>query len=414
MFSLDKVILHVDCNKFFASVECATNPEYATLPVAVSGNPDSRHGIILAANQKASLYGIKTAEPIWQAKIKCPELILVPPHYSLYEEYSHLFRAICAEYSDQIEPFGIDECWIDISANIGNRRDGELVAYELKERIKAELGLTVSIGVSFNKVFAKLGSDYKKPDAVTIISRENFKKIVWPLSVDNLLYVGSSTKKKLLGRGVFTIKDLVNMGAESLELLLGKQGLLLYDIALGNGCDDVGFYDEKKQIKSISNSTTTSRDLADLEDVKLILTLLADSVSMRLREKNLYCKTISISIKDSSLRSLTRQQTLNSPTSLSSVLTNTAMQLVTENLTEPYSIRSIGIAACDLCSDTETLQMNLFDEVSINEKQEHLEKTVDSLKSRYGLKCIKKASVLMNKNLGNLKEENIISFNSGL
>ena len=309
---MDKVILHVDCNKFFASVECAVHPELAHLPLAVSGSRDARHGIILAANQAASNFGVKKAEPIWQAQIKCPELVFVSPNYPLYEEYSRLFKAICAEYSDQIEPFGIDECWIDISANVGKRRDGEAVAYEIKERIKSELGLTVSIGVSFNKIFAKLGSDYKKPDAVTVISRDNYKDMVWPLSVDNLLYVGRSTKKKLMGRGVFTIKDLVNMGPDSLYLLLGKSGTMLYDIALGKGYDEVGIYDEEKQVKSIGNSTTTSRDLTDLEDVKLILTLLADSVSMRLREQNLLCKTVSINLKDNLLRSFSRQL-LNQP-----------------------------------------------------------------------------------------------------
>ncbi len=411
---LDKVILHVDCNKFFASVECAAHPELKDLPLAVSGSRDARHGIILAANQIASGFGVKTAEPIWQAQIKCPELVFVSPNYPLYEEYSRLFKGICAEYSDRIEPFGIDECWIDISNNIGKRRDGALVANEIKERIKKELGLTVSVGVSFNKVFAKLGSDYKKPDAVTIISRDNFKDIVWPLSVDNLLYVGGSTKKKLIGRGVFTIKDLINMGKPSLELLLGKQGATLYDIACGNSFEEVNFYEEKRQVKSISNSTTTTRDLTSLEDIKLILTLISESVAMRLREQNLRCKTVSINLKDSSLRSFSRQTSLKVPTSLSSVITNAAFKLATENLNEPYFIRSVGIAVSDLCSDSEIFQIDLFDEAINNEKQEHLEKTVDILKSRFGVKCIKKASILKDSSLSNLSEDNITSFKTDL
>ena len=411
---MERVILHIDCNKFFASVECAKHPEYAALPLAVSGSRDARHGIILSANQVASSFGVKTAEPIWQAQIKCPELIFTSPNYPLYEEYSKLFKTICAEYSDQVEPFGIDECWIDISANIGKRRDGEAVANEIRERIKCELGITVSVGVSFNKVFAKLGSDYKKPDAVTVISRENFKNIVWPLPVDNLLYVGSSTKKKLIGRGVFTIKDLVNMGADSLNLLLGKQGIQLYEMACGNDADTVGFYDSKRQIKSISNSTTTSRDLTDLEDVKLILTLLSDSVSRRLREQHLYCKTVSIILKDSLLRSLNRQVTLNLPTFLSNNITNAAIQLVCENLSEPYSIRSIGITVSDFCSDKEVLQIDIFDEVKNNEKKENLEKTIDSLKSRYGVKCINKACVLKENSLMRLNGDNSFSFKTDL
>lgn len=396
---MDRVILHVDCNKFYASVECAVRPEFANLPLAVSGNPDSRHGIILTANQAAAKFGVKSADTIWQAKRRCPELILIPPNFPLYTEYSNLFKSICAEYTDRVESFGLDECWLDLTANIGNRRDGLTVANEIRNRIKTELGLTVSVGVSFNKVFAKFGSDYKKPDAVTVISRENFKNIVWPLPVDNLLYVGNATKKKLLARGVFTIEDLVKMGPDTLCSIFGKVGLLLYNQASGNECEEVGFFDTKRQIKTISNSTTTVRDLVDFDDIKLTLTLLCETVSRRLREQNLRCKTVSVSLKDSSLRSFSRQICLNQPTCLSSCLTDVAMKLVADNLSPPFAIRSIGVAASDLSADDSEIQIDLFDEVANTEKQEHLEKIIDSLKDRYGKGCIKKAFILTKENV---------------
>ena len=414
---MDRVILHVDCNKFYASVECAVHPEIAHLPLAVSGNPDSRHGIILTANQAAAKLGIKTAETIWQAKSKCPELLLVAPNFPLYAEYSRLFKSICAEYTDRVESFGLDECWLDITANIGKRGNGKLVADEIRNRVKAELGLTVSIGVSFNKVFAKLGSDYKKPDAVTVISRDNFKNIVWPLAAENLLYVGKATKKKLLSRGIFTIGDMAKAGPSAMHAIFGKVGLLLYEQASGNESHSVGFYDSKRDIKSISNSTTTPRDLVDFEDIKLTLTVLAESVSRRLREQNLRCKTVSVSLRDSSLRSFSRQTSLNLPTSLSSRLTDAAMSLALENLSEPFCIRSIGLAASDLCSDKKEIQFDLFNEVENNEKKENLEKIIDSLKSRYGNSCVKKACILKDINLTGFDpydENNIVAFKTDL
>ena len=206
---MDRVILHCDLNCFYASVELLSHPDLRDVPMAVCGDPNSRHGIILAKNEPAKKFGIQTAETIWQAKKKCPDLVLLPPHHDLYREYSRKVNAIYDEYTDLVEPFGIDESWLDVTHTLhlfGG--DARALADALRERMKRQLGLTLSVGVSFNKVFAKLGSDYKKPDATTVISRENWKELVWPLQVGDLLYVGGAARKLLKQYGITTIGQL--------------------------------------------------------------------------------------------------------------------------------------------------------------------------------------------------------------
>lgn len=396
---MDRVILHADCNKFFASVECLHRPEIRHLPVAVGGNEEKRHGIVLTANAIAVSEGVRTAEPLWQAKRKCPGLIVVPPNYPLYLRFSKLAREIYAEYTDLVEPFGLDECWLDLSAGVGGDHDGKYIAEKIRKQIKKELGITVSIGVSWNKVYAKLGSDYRKPDAVTVFSRENYKRLIYPLPAASLLYVGKATERKLTARGIFTIGDIARCEPRSLCDLLGKNGLLLHSYAAGYDNDPVSLLGAEREVKSIGNSTTTPRDLVTPEDVRLTLTVIAECVARRLREHGLKCKTVCLWVRDNNLQSFTRQLTLDTPTCSAKVLIDAGMALFLENMTAPFAVRSIGLTGLKLCSPDESVQFDLFGDVKKNERTERLEKTVDELKFRFGSGCVKKASLLTDRRL---------------
>ena len=391
---MDRTVLHVDCNKFFASVECLHRPEIRHLPVAVGGDAQKRHGIVLTANQNAAKYGVSTAEPIWQARQKCPELIIVPPNYPLYIRFSKLTREIYSEYTDLIESFGLDECWLDLSSDIKNERDKFLIADKIRCQVKRELGITVSVGVSWNKVFAKLGSDYKKPDAVTVFSRQNYRQLVYPLPARDLLYVGKATEKKLASRGIFTIGDIADSKPESLVRFLGKNGLMLYEFANGLENSPVRHMDDCRNVKSIGNSVTSPRDLVNFQDIKLTLTVLADSVSRRMREQGFLCRSIGVSIRDSELLSFTRQTLLDNPVSSSGALIKHGMEMIYSSLKEPFRIRSIGISAAELCPSDKSVQFDIFGSAQREEKERIIEDTVDKLKIRFGSGCVKRASLL--------------------
>lgn len=375
-------------------MECLHRPEIRECPVAVGGSVEKRHGIVLTANQIAAAQGVKTAEPIWQALQKCPNLILVPPNYPLYVRFSGLVKNICKEYTDKVESFGLDESWLDVTDNVRDFAEAEALANSIRERIKFELGITVSIGVSWNKVFSKLGSDYKKPDAVTVFSRENFKKKIFPLPCRDLLYVGPATEKKLKVRGIFTIGDIAAADPDYLCSFLGKNGLMLYTFATGLEDTPVKDVCHERGVKSVGNSVTAPRDLVSFEDVKLTFTVLAETVARRLRDQGLRAGHVGISVRDSTLHTFTRQTGLPSPTSSAETLTAAAMKLFCTDMDEPFRVRSIGICAHDLCDADCTVQFDLFGEVKKNERAERLEKTMDSLKYRFGGDCIKRASLL--------------------
>lgn len=391
---MDRVVFHIDCNKFFASVECLHRPEIRECPVAVGGSVERRHGIVLTANQIAAKYGVKTAEPIWQAVAKCPHLVVVPPNYPLYVRFSGLVKGICKEYTDKVESFGLDESWLDVTDNVKDISEGEALAHSIRERIKAELGITVSIGVSWNKVFSKLGSDYKKPDAVTVFSRENFKEKIYPLSCRDLLYVGPATEKKLKARGIFTIGDIAASDPDILCSFLGKNGYMLYAFATGLEDSPVKDVLHEKGVKSVGNSVTAPRDLVSFEDIKLTFTVLCETVARRLRDQGLRAGKVGISVRDSGLNVFTRQTGLTSPSSSADTLVAAAMKLFTSDMNEPFKVRSIGICAYDLCSADRSVQLDLFGEVKRNERNERLEKAVDTLKYRFGNDCVKRASML--------------------
>lgn len=287
---MERVVLHSDMNNYYASIELLHHPELRGRPLVVGGDPEARHGIVLAKDQFAKKAGVKTGMALWQAKQICPEIVFVPPRMGLYLRFSRLVREIYADYTDMQEPFGLDECWLDVSQSGSYKGDGMTIAKEIRNRIKFELGITVSIGVSWNKIFAKLGSDYKKPDAITEISRENYRQIVWPLQVEDLLYVGRATQKKLNLYGIHTIGELARTDPELLHRWFGKMGYVLSVFANGEDQTPVSMEDYHAPIKSIGNSTTTPRDLTTDMDVKIIVYALAESVSARLCENNFKCQ----------------------------------------------------------------------------------------------------------------------------
>lgn len=387
-----RIILHCDLNCFYASVELLRHPELRDVPVAVCGDPESRHGIILAKNESAKRCGIQTAETIWQAKRKCPNLTLLRSHHDLYRVYSKKVNAIYDEYTDLVEPFGIDESWLDVT-NTLHLFGGDAVALadQLRRRMREELGLTLSVGVSFNKVFAKLGSDYKKPDATTVISPENWQKIVWPLPAGALLYVGHAAQALLHQYGVETIGQLAAMPAETLERLMGRLGARLHDYANGLDNDPVRSRYDREPVKSVGNGTTFPKNLTTRLEVQNAVAILADSVASRLRHNGLYACGIQVTIRDPNFHDRSRQRQLSAPTHLIRELTVAAMSLIDELWTPPSPLRMITITAIHLAAEGEAYeQMDLFTApaVSKNERREKLEGAMERIRGKFGTDAI--------------------------
>lgn len=391
---MERIIFHIDCNKFYASVECLHRPEIRNKPVAVGGSEESRHGIILTKNEIASKYDLKVGEPIRSALKKCPELIVIPPDFPLYMWFSEAVRDILSEYTDIIEPFGIDESWIDVTATAHLYGGKEKLAYIIKERIKKELGITVSIGVSFNKVFAKLGSDYKKPDAITVISKDNFKEIVWPLPANDLLYIGKATFETLKKHYRYTIGDVAGTEPELLKKWFGKVGIMLHSYANGFDLTPVCKTELLPDIKSIGNSTTTPRDLINLDDAKTVLFVLTESVCRRLREQGFRCSVVKIHIRNNKLETVSAQKKLDFPTNITREISQTAYNLFKDTYKFENPIRSIGVAVSNFISDEIPAQYDFFTDTSKKEKLESIDKTVDDLKRRYGNYTIQRANLL--------------------
>ena len=384
----ERVILHCDLNCFFASVELLRYPALRDVPVAVCGDPESRHGIVLAKNEAAKQLGVKTAETIWQARQKAPHLITLPPHHGLYREYSRKVNAIYGQYTDLVEPFGIDESWLDITNSMhlfGG--DGKAIADQLRERLREELGLTISVGVSFNKIFAKLGSDYKKPDATTVIDRDNWQAIVWPLPVGDLLGVGHSTQKLLRQYGVETIGQLAAFPRQTLETLLGKHGTQLHDYANGLENSPVRPQHEAEPVKSVGNGTTFPQNLTRWEEVRSGLAVLSDSVAGRLRRQGLYCGGVALTIRNAQFRQFSRQVRLDTPTHLQKDIYQTALALARQSWHAPDPIRALTVTALYLTDSADSFQqLDLLGGAAAQreEKQERLEQAMDAIRGKYG------------------------------
>lgn len=403
-------ILHVDMNNFYASVECLYRPEIRYLPVAVAGDPLNRHGIILAKNMIAKQLGVKTGEAIWEAKQKAPKLVTVPPDFAKYLKFSRLARDILYDYTDQIEAFGLDENWADVTGSLslfGNAHD---IAELIRKRVKDELGITVSIGVSFNKIFAKLGSDYKKPDAITDITPENFRSLVWALPASDLLYVGKATSRKLTNIGITTIGGIANCPKDVLCRKLGKWGEVLWLFANGLDSAPVRLLGQEAAVKSVGNGITCPRDLTNNEDVQLVFTVLAESVAARLRDYNLKCTGVEIQIRDKNLYYMTRQQKISRPTFLSSDIIAAAMQLFSANYRWFYPVRAVALRGINLVTADTLIELSLFEDENRNLAAENLARTIDGLRKRFGHDSILRASSLLDRNLTgfNPKEDHTI------
>ena len=387
------VIAHSDLNCFYAAVEMLRNPRLRDVPFAVCGNVEERHGIVLTANYPAKNRGVKTGMANWQARNVCPGLCIVPPRIKDYIQFGGFVREIYAEYTDRIEPFGIDESWLDLTGCVPSFEAGVKTVGEIKERVKRELGMTVSIGLADNKVFAKLGSDMKKPDALTVIPRENFREIVWPLPVGDLLYVGRATRAKLARQVILTIGDLANSNPRNLERWFGKVGLMLYAFANGEDRSRVAAAGSISPIKSIGNSITCPRDLETDQDVKIVIYALAESVGARLMESGLCATTIEVSFLNSDMSYYgTRQSKVAYPTSISGEIAGTAFRIFKKNYGHwPMPLRKIGVRGCNLVSRQAPRQLTLEMDINRLSGLEKLEQTLNILRKRYGNKIIQRA-----------------------
>ncbi len=381
---MKRTIFHIDQNCYFASVEMISHPEYRNVPMAVTGDASKRHGIILARNELAKRAGVKTAEAIWQAEQKCPDLVKVSSHYDKYAFYSGKLRAMYEEYSDKVEPFGMDECWVDMTDVIGDRDPGEL-ADEIRRRVRDEFKLTCSIGVSFNKIFAKLGSDYKKPDATTVITEENFRDIVWPLPAADLLFVGGATNAKLREVNIRTIGDIAKADREFLRDYLGKAGEMLWNYS--NGIDDtpVAPADYEREYKSIGNSMTTPADLLTRRQAAGTFRMLSASVASRLRKHGLLGTCVQISVRDKNLDTYEHQRMLFEPTQSEKVIYETAMELFDESYDWHSAVRSVGVRCTKLIPEGSGIQMSMFPEQEKHKEEDgKLAKVIDDINRRFG------------------------------
>lgn len=394
---MDRKILHCDLNNFYASVECLDNVQLQGKAIAVCGSEEDRHGIVLAKSEQAKLYKVETAEPIWKAKQKCPHLIIVPPRHERYLEISRKVCGIYEEYTELVENFGLDECWLDVTGSVRLFGDENKIAQIIRQRIKDEIGITVSIGVSFNKVFAKLGSDYKKPDAVTVISKENFKEKIWSLPGNELLGVGKIAYEKLKKIGVTSIGDIANLDLTYLIKNFGKSGAAMWNNANGLEDSPVKSIFEYQLAKSIGNSFTCSEDLKNDDEVRALFISLAENVSYRMRKNNIIANKLQITIKNNKFQVYERQIMLEYPSRLVLDMVDIAFELFKKHYNWKHPVRMLGIRVLDFQSADKAIQQSFTYDYSHNQKVDTLEENVDKIKEKYGRSMIQRAS-LMNKN----------------
>ena len=380
---MTRTILHSDMNNCYASIERKLDPSLVGKRLVVCGSVEDRHSIVLAKSYEAKAFGVKTGDSLFEAKMKCPGLVAVKPHYDEYFKFSKLAHKIYYSYTNQVEPFGLDECWLDVTGSEKLFGSGETIAHEIKERIKKELGITVSIGVSYNKIFAKLGSDLKKPDAVTVIAKDDFKEIVWPLSTDAIIGIGSKTKKKLMYMNINTLGELAKADVNLLKRKLGIRGLYLWQYANGYDNSEVCDYYHRDKIKSISRGVTTKADLNSYDEVKKIFEELAIEVSKKLIEEDLKAGGVRITIRDKNLDYVSFQKVFTE-TSISALrLNDKAMELFKERYDFKEAIRSLTISAINLTRNTKTEQLSLFAPKKVI-KDDRLEKIFNEIREKFG------------------------------
>lgn len=396
---MKKVILHCDLNCFYASVEMLYNPKYRNVPMAIAGDAENRHGIILAKNVLAKKAGVKTGEAIFKARNKCPGLIIKEPDYESYEHFSKLVREIYYDYTDLIEPFGLDECWLDITHSINLFGSVQHIVDEILSRVKEEIGLTLSIGISDNKIFAKLGSDIAIEDNYFYI---NSKEEIYHLSADSLLGVGSHTYEKLKSYGLYTIGDLATSSPNYLKALFGKWGEILYYFSNGEDLSEVRSYlDPGETIKSIGNSMTTVRDLYDLDDLKLVLTILCDSVSSRVKDAGMYFKTVHLIVRNKKLEVRTMQVALKENSDLYKDIFDNALMLFERNLDFKIPYRSIGVTVSHLSFTKEVSNLNLLDVDPYPIKEKNKDLALENIRRRFGYHSVMTLRMLEDAELSN-------------
>jgi len=404
---MGRFILHCDLNNFYASVESLYDVGVRNKPLVVVGDEKKRHGIVLAKNYIAKSFGVKTGDTVWEARQKCgPELVCKQARFDLYLYVSRLVKNIYREYSDRVESFGIDEAWIDISHLASSDNEAQKIADNIRCRVVSEVGLTISVGVSFNKVFAKLGSDMKKPNATTLISRDNYKEFIWKLPVEDLLYVGRATHNKFKKANIVTIGDLANTSQKYLNLILGKVGIELWKFANGQDVSEVASIKDAEKIKSFGNSSTCPIDLTTNDQVKSVIYVLAESVAERMRHKNYYGTTVCLWVKDCSLNSFERQIALKSATNVSSDIADAAYKLFLENYDWLLDVRAIGVRITNLTYGN--IQCDFFCGFEKLNKNQNLDKTIESLRERFGYNIIRRGNILINEKLSQISPKSEI------
>lgn len=399
MREIETAIMHCDINHCYAQIEEMKCPELREVPMAVGGNEELRHGIILAKNLKAKEYNIKTGESLREAYEKCPELLIIHPNYEEYLYYSEKVKDIYREYTDLVESFGLDEAWVDISGSVGLFGSAYDIASTVQQRVLNEIGLTISIGLSYNKIFAKLGSDLIKPSGLVHITKDNFKEVVWKLPVQDLMYVGPATKAKLLSFGITTIGELALANPAFIKGKLGKMGEVVQCFANGVDLSQVMVSGYHEPIKSVGNSITSPKDINTFEEAKLVYYVLVESVASRLRDAGLRGSVISISLRNNKLESFTRQRKIYQSTNLADEIMEVVMALVKENYNFALPLRSIGVSISTLEPDGLIHQMNLFVDEESRAKQRVLDRTIDQIRQKYGFAKLKRCSLLLDQEL---------------
>ncbi len=393
---MDRSVLHCDLNNFFASVACLDHPEFKGKPVIVGGSTADRHGIVLAKNELAKKLGIYTGEPLTELKIKYPDIAVVSPNFERYSYYSKIAKEIYSLYTDRVEPFGLDECWIDVSSSTSLFGQDKKIANEISSRIKDETGLTLSIGVSFNKVFSKIGSDMKKPDAITVINKEEYKNIVWPMPTRTIIGIGKSTEEQLFKLGIKTLGQLAEADIKSLYTRLGKIGPRLRSYARG---EDWSLISEKDVIpppKSVGRSVTLKYNIENFDEVFGIFLFLAESIATELRFSSLIAKGISIQMKTANLEGKEFQCILSHPSRTAFFMASEGIKLFKEQYKPDLGLRAVGIRAINLLDESAQYQLNIFDDSKKDIEREILETRMDELRGKYGKGIIKRASIINN------------------
>ena len=405
---MSRVILHCDMNNFYASVETLYDPSLKNKRIAVCGCVEDRHGIVLAKNEAAKKLGVKTGDTVWEAKLKCPDIVVVPPHFERYSKYSKKAREIYSRYTDLVESFGMDECWLDVTGSTRLFGSGREIADKIRNTVRTELGLTVSVGVSFNKVFAKLGSDLKKPDATTVIDESNFKELIYGLPANSLLGVGRATSANIHRIGVDTIGELAELSRDTLALRLGKHGERVWCYANGLDFSPVMPVDCSAEIKSIGRGITAVRDLVNETEVSRVMYAMSRKVAAKLRENDLAASGVQITVKNNKLVSHDYQCALPFDTNSACVIYKRAFELFRLRYVWEHSVRAVSVRAIGLVGADIPRQLDFTYDPTVIARKERLDAAEDGIAKRFGSDAVKPMSLLNDLHIPEISADEII------